>query len=109
MANVATLELTGRQAGKPDIAISVEIGVPYRVAGTEWACSVSVRPLHERLHDQYGEGSFQALLLAMRLALDLLKNYTEKDGALLDEDGGSFPFDAFPINLPSRNRPSSAP
>ena len=109
MTVIARLALTGRQAGTPDVAISVEIGVPYEVGEGGWACPVSVQPLHERLPDIHGAESFQALLLAMRLALHLLENYTERGGALFLEDGDAFPFDAYVMNFGRGNRLNPAP
>jgi hypothetical protein len=58
--------------------------------------------LHERLRDQHGGESFQAMFLAMRLALTLLRGFVETGGTLLmageDRAGADFPFDAYTIN-----------
>jgi hypothetical protein len=103
-STVASLSLQGKSEGEGNFPINVEIGRPYQIGEDEWACPVSVRPLYDHLHDQHGGDSFQALFLAMRLALSLLKNFTEKGGSLLmdgeetafEADGG-FPFEAYTV------------
>ncbi len=70
--------------------------MPYQCADSpeEWSCPVSVRPLHDQLSDQHGGDSLQALCLAIRLALDLLKDFRAKGGVLLI-DGEDFPIEAY--------------
>ena len=96
---VARLLLRGRQKEKPDFMVTAEIGAPYEAGPNEWACPVSVRPLYDRLPDMHGVDSFQALFLAMRLAMALLKDFTEKGGslALIDEKSpdDEFQFDDY--------------
>ena len=84
----------------------MEIGLPYPLGENEWACPVAVRPLYERLRDQHGGDSFQAMFLAMRLALTLLKDFTDKGGLLLMNGeeteamgGGAFPFEAYTVDF----------
>ena len=103
---VASLPLIARSPGREDFAVTVEIGTPYQVGGTEWACPVSLWPLYDTLSDQHGEGSFQAMFLAISLALVLLKDFQDKGGTLLypgeenapiDEAG--FSFDNYKIDF----------
>ena len=65
--------------------ITIRIGKPYPVSGSEWACPVALDGLYKDLHDQHGIDSLQSLNLAMRLAQQLLSN--------LEEDGGHFFFE----------------
>lgn len=114
-ATVARLSLQARSSDNEDFAVNVEIGIPYRSHEhpDTWACPVAVRPLYDRLLDQYGEDSFQALFLAMRLALVLLKDFTEKGGSLFMngggsmEDEGTFPFEAYLIGFGAMVPPRS--
>jgi len=62
--------------------IEVQIGVPYRVSDSEWACSVGLPGLHDRLKDMHGVDSWQALMLAQRLARTLLDGFIEDGGKL---------------------------
>jgi hypothetical protein len=97
-AVVASLSLIARRPGQQDVPVTVNIGTPYQVGEDEWACPVSVRPLYDILRDQHGVDSFQAMFLAMRLALVLLKDFTEKGGILL-----GFSFDIYRIDF-EKNR-----
>jgi hypothetical protein len=94
------MSLEGRLDGKEPFPINIEIGMPYEVGEDEWACPVSVQPLYGRLHDAHGSDSFQALFLAMRLALSLLKGFTDDGGELLmhgDGDPPALPGEGFPF------------
>lgn len=104
-AIAASMSLQGSLEGKELFPIDIKIGTPYEVDEDDWACSVSVNPLFGRLGDQHGVDSFQALFLAMKLALSLLKGFTEKGGSLFMKGGEEtsfawhegFPFEAFTI------------
>jgi hypothetical protein len=96
---IAELNIIGVKQNGEKIDISAKIGKPYPVAGNEetdeWACPVSLTPLYSRLHDAHGTGSFQALSLASNLILDLLRDFKENNGKLLEDDGTEFPLDAY--------------
>jgi hypothetical protein len=66
-------------------SITIRIGKPYPVSDSEWACPVALEGLYKNLADQYGIDSLQSLILAMRLAQQLLSNF--------EEDGGHFFFE----------------
>jgi hypothetical protein len=73
--------------------IEVQVGVPYSISDSEWACPVGLAGLHERLRDQHGNDSWQALMLAQRLARTLLEAFVEDGGKLFVSRGGEA-FDA---------------
>jgi hypothetical protein len=97
----AKFTLIGKFPGKEDMDVVVEIGIPYQARDdpSEWACPISVSPLYASLPDQHGVDEFQSLFLAMRLALSLLKGFTDDGGSLLVIDekfpGQNFSFDAY--------------
>ena len=68
--------------------IEVQLGVPYPISDSEWACSVGLAGLHDRLRDQHGNDSWQALALARRLARMLLEGFVEDGGKLFVSRGG---------------------
>jgi hypothetical protein len=67
---VATTSLLGEQNGSR-FEIVIEIGQPYRCSDSpeEWACPIALRGLYAELRDMHGGDAFQALCLAVRLAL----------------------------------------
>ena len=68
--------------------VEVQLGVPYPVSDSEWACSVGLGGLHDRLRDQHGVDSWQALMLAWLLARTLLEAFVEDGGKLYRNRGG---------------------
>ena len=96
---IATFSLFGQRPGEEPFKITVEIGMPYKsgVNPEEWACPVNVEPLYHRLHDVYGENSFQSLSLAISLAQLLLWDFEDKGGVLLSETGDKFPLEAYSL------------
>jgi hypothetical protein len=99
---IASESLFGQKHPHEDrFEITVQIGTPYQV-GTipeEWACPVSVKPLYKVLHDAHGEGSLQALCLAISLAQDLLQAFRENGGKLTFETGDEFPLEAYSFGV----------
>ena len=95
MPTIASLSLDAVSAQGEQFTITVEIGAPYLSERWDaWACPVSIQPLYERLADQVGGDSFQALCLAIRLARSLLVDFVDKGGALLI-GGEPFPLEAY--------------
>ncbi len=68
--------------------ITIRIGKPYPISGSEWACPVALDGLYKGLHDQYGIDSLQSLNLAIHLARQLL-SYLEEDGGCFFLEEGS--------------------
>jgi hypothetical protein len=89
MTIVASRSLVAVHPVKGDLAVRIEIGMPYKFGPNEWACPVSLHGLYDDLRDQHGEDSFQSLMLAQNLARMLLGDFVEKGGKLLDAPGGA--------------------
>ena len=95
MSAIANFSLDAVDADGHPFLLTVEIGAPYRHEKYEaWACPVSVLPLFDKLSDQVGEDSFQALCLGIRLTQALLEDFVSKGGSLL-VGGEAFPFEAY--------------
>ena len=95
---IANQKLFGQRAGEEPFAITIEIGRPYKWGGTsptEWACPLKVDPFDNLSNDAHGEGSFQALCLALYLVQLQLVHFKEAGGILLHEDGQEFALDIY--------------
>ena len=69
-------------------AVTLRIGKPYPSSDVDWACPVGLEGLHSRLSDIHGVDSFQALMLARQLLLQLMRGVIEDGGSFrnLDDD-----------------------
>jgi len=74
---VLAIEPNGREFG-----LTFGVGQPYQVSPDLWACPVLMDGLHERLADQHGVDSWQALQLACQLIAQLLGHFIEDGGKL---------------------------
>lgn len=68
--------------------IRLMVGQPYQEEAGNWACPVSLDDFQGRLHDVRAEDSWQALILAIRLAKTLLGFFIQDGGRLYREEGG---------------------
>jgi len=85
---IANRELTAFHPDRGGFVVTVCIGQPYYISEDEAACPVALRGLHSKLRDQHGTDSFQALMLAQKLAQMLLVSFVEDGGQLLDAPDG---------------------
>jgi hypothetical protein len=95
---IASEKLFGQRTGEERFSITIEIGRPYKWGGdssTEWACPVSVAPFDTIVKGSHGEGSFQALCLALRTVQLQLVHFREQGGKITLESGDEFPLDAY--------------
>lgn len=83
---IATSRLRAKRSEGEPFDIEVGIGRPVACGDQEWKCPVSLSGLHDRLADQHGIDSWQALMLAQRLARHLLGYFLEDGGQLWDPD-----------------------
>ena len=89
-AFIATRDLTGIDSSGREFSIKLGIGAPYRIDGGDWACPMALEGLHSlKERGIVGVDSFQALMLAQRLAKQLLESHIEKGGQILDGPGGA--------------------
>jgi hypothetical protein len=92
-------ELSGIALGRDGerYPFKLTIGQPY-LSGQDpenWACPVSIEPFHTHLRDIVGGDSFQALCLASRMALDLLRSFVEGGGRLTFDGHEDVPLDSY--------------
>jgi hypothetical protein len=86
---IATRELTGIDSTGREFPIKLAIGQPYQ-EGTDWRCPVLLEGFLSVHPRPVGVDSFQALMLAQRLAQQYLTAFVEeRGGRLLDSPGGS--------------------
>ena len=89
---IAKALLVGERQNGDRFEIFLEIGLPHLYnqvddEGDEWMCSVSMSPLVPKSHDVHGDGSFQALCLAISLAYQFLSRFMEDGGKLFFPTG----------------------
>ena len=85
---VASRKLLAIDKNGHEFELTVAVGEPYQTSGSEWACSVSIQGLHERLPDMHGVDSWQALQLAYQMAARLLIDFTDNGGRLFGVEEG---------------------
>jgi hypothetical protein len=86
---IATRELTGIDSTGREFPIKLAIGLPYQ-EGTDWRCPVLLEGFLSIQARPVGIDSFQALMLAQRLARQYLTSFVgERAGRLLDSSGGN--------------------
>jgi|ERR1700733_6394133 hypothetical protein len=92
---IATRELTGVDSTGREFQIKLAIGSPYQ-EGMDWRCPVLLEGFLSIQPRLVGVDSFQALMLAQRLARQYLTAFVEeRGGRLLDcPSGGDVSIDA---------------
>lgn len=88
---IASRRLRAKRPEDEHFDIEVGIGRPISCGDQEWKCAVLLDGLHDGLADQHGIDSWQALMLAQRLARQLLEYFLEDGGQLLDPETGNSP------------------
>jgi hypothetical protein len=68
------------------IPFTVRLGTPYENPEGDWACPVSLEGLEPGLADIHGADSFQALMLARRLAFQLLMGRAKEGARFVDPE-----------------------
>jgi hypothetical protein len=86
---IAARELTAIDSAGREFPVKLAIGQPYQV-GSDWRCAVLLEGFLSIQPRPYGVDSFQALMLAQRLARQYLTSFVEeRAGRLLDSPGGN--------------------
>jgi hypothetical protein len=86
---IATRELTGVDSTGREFPVKLAIGQPYQ-EGVDWRCPVLLEGFLSIQPRPVGVDSFQALMLAQRLARQYLTAFVEeRAGRLLDSPGGA--------------------
>lgn len=101
----ASTKFRGIRSDGEEIVIHLEIGTPFlraKYSQDDWACPVSLTPLHQKLADATGIDSFHSLCLASSLALDLLQGFIDDGGRILFEDGTEVPLQAYAFGIANK-------
>lgn len=86
---IATRELTAVDSTGREFPVKLGIGLPYQ-EGDYWRCPVLLEGFLSIRPRPVGVDSFQALMLAQRLARQYLTAFVvERAGRLLDSSGGN--------------------
>ena len=86
---IAERKFLGVDVNGDNINITVGIGIPYESKEyNSWACPVKIEGLYNKLADQHGIDSWQAVRLSQKLVASLLEGFIEKGGKiyLFDEN-----------------------
>lgn len=77
---IATRTVLAVDQNGREFNLALGIGQPYEISPDEWACPLCMGGLHERLADQHGVDSWQALQLAHQLIAQLLGYFVQDGG-----------------------------
>lgn len=102
---IASLTLDATSPEGEAFVLTVQIGapVPHPRYPEAWACPLAISPLNDRPPDIVGADSFQALSLALSLALGELEAFRDRGGELL-MGGGTFPLEAYAFGTAIRRQ-----
>jgi hypothetical protein len=91
---IASDELIWLKADGSEVIVTARVGTPYPTTGTEYRCAVELEGFDGRYPDIAGEGSLQALCLAMRLLARRLQDLLQAGGRLVHRDDRSVDWDS---------------
>ncbi len=102
---IAEYKIVGHQSDGVRFPVRVVMYQPEPSADASpaWQCKVTVEPLWTKPFVIYGEGSFQALCLAAKHAVQMLHTFAEQGGVLEYPDGDSFEAESFGFALSRRS------
>lgn len=94
---IASYELLACEEGREPFPVRVLLYKPTQSKrmAPAWSCEVTVDPLWSKPFEIYGEGSFQALCLAAKHAVQMLATFTEQGGVLKHTEGETFDPEVF--------------
>lgn len=84
---IAERKLTGIDKAGEEFTICIRVGRPYKASDVDWACPVEALGLRNKLADQHGVDSFQAIVLAFGLLQSLINEFIAGGGRVLGLDG----------------------
>jgi hypothetical protein len=88
---IASLELLGGSEPASQFRVDVSIFAPEFIDPPNMhRCDIEIRPLIAGRRTLFGEGSLQALSLALQHAIECLEAYVDGGGALSHPDGTTF-------------------
>jgi len=80
---IATQTILWLRPDRTEVMIEAKIGTPYMLDERTWACPACLEGVDGRYPDIVGEGSFQALSLAMQLIGNRLGHMLEDSAQLV--------------------------
>ena len=86
---VAERTLVCVKANGERVSVTLRIGRPYPASDADWACPVALEGLERKVPDIHGVDSFQALMLAQKLLLQLMTGVIQDGGRFEDDEDGS--------------------
>ena len=84
--SIAERDLIYVKSSGDRVHVTLRIGAPYRSSDVDWACPVAADGLHSKLGDIHGVDSFQALMLAQKLLLQIMTGAIEYGGSFRSAD-----------------------
>jgi hypothetical protein len=98
---IASYELIARKGAEAPYPVRVLLCKPVQSKrmAPAWSCEVTVEPLWSKPFEIYGEGSFQALCLGAKHAVQMLATFIERGGILEYREGEAFDPDVFGFRL----------
>jgi hypothetical protein len=85
---IASRRFHAKRPNGEQFEIELGVGRPVKCSDIDWKCGVILKGLYSQLADQHGVDSWQALMLAQNLALQLLSEFVEDGGELMDVESG---------------------
>ena len=83
MSYLASVDLIAVDQAGNRVPVTFRLEAPEKVSSEEWRCRVSLDGLKDGLDFIHGADSMQALSLALRLAVSLLRDFIARGGRLL--------------------------
>jgi hypothetical protein len=98
---IASYELIAHKGSESPYPVRVLLRKPIQSKrmAPAWSCEVTVEPLWSNPFEIYGEGSFQALCLGAKHALQMLATFIEQGGVLENREGEAFDPEVFGFRL----------
>ena len=98
---IASYELLARKDDESSFSVRVFLCKPIQSdsMAPAWCCEVTVDPLWSRPFEIFGEGSFQALCLGAKHAVQMLATFIEQGGTLEYPEGELFDPGVFGFKL----------
>jgi hypothetical protein len=98
---VAIYELVASKGAELPFPVRVLLYKPVQSErmAPAWSCKVTVEPLWAKPFEIYGEGSFQALCLGAKHAVQMLAAFIEQGGVLEYGEGEAFDPEVFGFRL----------
>jgi hypothetical protein len=92
---IAKTEFVRIRKNGEHVAVSIEIGLPYKITDSFWRTPVALHGIDGRLSDIAGEDSLQSLCLATEMVCRRLVSVLDNGDRLIDSEGADFPIETY--------------